>query len=244
MRNPGTIRTLEDGRRWNGLAYVHDTFQPGCTCDTCRPTPPRDTPWGRSDHATEIIRGMWTVSTPSHGGIWLSPERLAAVPDYLQRSWAGAPWFEEDVDWCIPFVVFEAELLLVQDEYTAATLKGNMHRDTLRNWRPDDYERFYGVRLQPGESMTRDEDTFYREHAQDWLVFSACTNSSYHHVPAGMVEVSATRGRRGNELPKDTRTFLVPAEEYSGTPGAHHRPWRHAFIVDLNRHQEVTNAAL
>ncbi len=32
---PGNLRTLPDGRRWNGLAYVHDAPVEGCTCGSC-----------------------------------------------------------------------------------------------------------------------------------------------------------------------------------------------------------------
>ena len=31
---------LLDGRRWNGLAYLHDTPQVGCNCPTCAPAEP------------------------------------------------------------------------------------------------------------------------------------------------------------------------------------------------------------
>ena len=27
---------LPDGRRWNGLAYLHDTPRDGCSCPTCK----------------------------------------------------------------------------------------------------------------------------------------------------------------------------------------------------------------
>lgn len=29
------ILTLSDGRRWNGLAYVHDAPVAGCDCGSC-----------------------------------------------------------------------------------------------------------------------------------------------------------------------------------------------------------------
>jgi hypothetical protein len=122
-----------------------------------RPTPPRETPWGRADHITQIIPGIWHVSTPSHGGIWLSPERQAAVPDYMRSADA---WYEEDCDWAVPFVVFERDIRShCTDEYTQYTQKvfaTGQHLDTLRNWRPDDYERFFAVHLGPGQSYIRD----------------------------------------------------------------------------------------
>lgn len=196
--------------------------------------PPRNTPWGRADHIQEILPGMWSLSTPSHGGIWLSPERYALVPDYLQQSYADGPWYEEDCDWAVPFCVFEAELLLIEDEYTRRTLADNAHRLTLRNWRPDDYERFYGVTLQPGESLKRDEQRFHELHANDWLVIAA-SGDWKDGVPKGMVEAIATRGgvrQVYGGLPPLERTFFVPAEEYSVRTGP-------AFVIDPARHQEV-----
>lgn len=61
--------------------------------------PPTSTPWGRANHTDEIAPGIWLIRTPDHGGIWLSAERLAAMPESLRVStWAGLPWFEEDCD--------------------------------------------------------------------------------------------------------------------------------------------------
>lgn len=194
------------------------------------PRPPRYTPWGQAQHSHQIIPGVWTISTASHGGIWLSSARLEHVPAYMQRTWAGTPWFEEDVDWCIVFCVFEAELRQVEDEYVGATLKSGQHRNTLKNYRPDDFERFYGVTLGPGESQAKDEAAFYAAHAQDWLCIAALGDWK-EGVPKGFVEVIATQGgRRGAGTPE--RTFLVPATEYADR--------RFAFIVDPNRHAEVT----
>ena len=32
-------------------------------------------PWGKIDLATRCTKGIWFVSTPSHGGFWLSKDR-------------------------------------------------------------------------------------------------------------------------------------------------------------------------
>lgn len=64
--------------------------------------PFRSTPWGAPDSVTMIAPGIWSVSTPSHGGIYLEREALARIPkahqDYAAQ-WShgmGAAWFEED----------------------------------------------------------------------------------------------------------------------------------------------------
>lgn len=70
-----------------------------------------DTPWGKADSVELIADGIYTVSTPSHGGILLLPERLAAMPNYMRRPlfldlYAA---YEEDCDWCMPVIIFEKE---------------------------------------------------------------------------------------------------------------------------------------
>lgn len=80
---------------------------------------PRNTPWGRADHVEQIIPGMWFVTTPGHGGVYVAPERLAQMPAYMQSTpYSQGGWFEEDVDWCLPVVVFAAELTAADSRYT------------------------------------------------------------------------------------------------------------------------------
>ncbi len=79
-----------------------------------RMTPaPTDTPWGVATHAEEIAPGITFYSTPSHGGYWLSPERVAAMPKALRDfvpfggEQAGpGRWFEEDADWAVVALAF------------------------------------------------------------------------------------------------------------------------------------------
>lgn len=70
--------------------------------------PPKETPWGPWQKIQEIIPGVWLVHTASHGGYWLTPERLAEMPAVLREgpqtgsekpfdlSEINAGWFEED----------------------------------------------------------------------------------------------------------------------------------------------------
>ena len=61
-----------------------------------------NTPWGQSDQE-ENIKGhdgiVW-VTTPSHGGFWLSPAAREQMPATLRAiaPFAGAGWYEEDCD--------------------------------------------------------------------------------------------------------------------------------------------------
>ncbi len=74
--------------------------------------------WGPVQHAEELAPGIWEVSTAGHGGLILSPERLAAMPE----SWRRTPYsrdgqFEEDADWCIPILAFDKEFAKQRRHY-------------------------------------------------------------------------------------------------------------------------------
>jgi len=73
-----------------------------------RTLPPREgdsSPWGLIDSVTPLGPDAVAVSTPSHGGIWVSPAGLAKIPAPLRATaYSGGGWFEEDCDWCIPYL--------------------------------------------------------------------------------------------------------------------------------------------
>lgn len=71
------------------------------------------TPWGISDSQTEIADGIIEVSTPSHGGIWLSTERQAELKGKfpnIDNFTHDLRWWEEDCDWVVPYIVFKDEI--------------------------------------------------------------------------------------------------------------------------------------
>jgi hypothetical protein len=74
-----------------------------------RPLAPREgdaSPWGRIDNVTPLGPEAVSVTTPSHGGIWVTPDALAKIPPPLRATaQSGGGWFEEDCDWCIPYLV-------------------------------------------------------------------------------------------------------------------------------------------
>lgn len=198
---------------------------------------PTCTPWGYADTSEKYIRGINWYSTPSHGGFHVCPTLNATVPDYM-RCKDG--WYEEDCDWCIVAIIFphafteRAKVSQWQADHLASDLESA--RNTFRNWKPDAYERFYGVELKPGESMVRDEENFYKAHANDWLV--TCARGDWAEgVPAGMVGVCAVIGGRwwrdkNRDRAAEERTFLVPAAEYKNSRAF-------SFIVDPARHQQI-----
>ena len=61
------------------------------------------TPWGISDDIKIIADGIRLISTPSHGGIWVSKARLAEMPEKYKTPSSfykmGGQFFEEDCEW-------------------------------------------------------------------------------------------------------------------------------------------------
>ena len=62
------------------------------------PTVNSRSPWGTIDDATKLADGIVFVSTPSHGGIWLSPDRVAQLPKGYDSFIGSNTWHEEDND--------------------------------------------------------------------------------------------------------------------------------------------------
>jgi hypothetical protein len=172
---------------------------------------PIHTPWGPSQHAQIFAEGVVFHETASHGGFRLDPERNAKLHPALRNA---DGWYEEDCEAAKVIVTFPD---LFSEKATRAADR------TLKNWFPDAYEHVYGVPLEPGESILKDEQRFHAEHAQDWIVISAIASKER----PGFVECVATKGGvRGNG---GARCFLVPEEEYRARG-------RSGFVIDEARH--------
>lgn len=62
-------------------------------------------PWGAVDHVYPLGPDVVVVATPSHGGLWVSPEAMTLIPRPLRATaYSRGGWFEEDCDWCIPYL--------------------------------------------------------------------------------------------------------------------------------------------
>ena len=57
-------------------------------------------PWGKIDLATRCLEGVWFVRTPSHGGFWLSEDRISQLPESMRETnfLKSSTWWEEDCD--------------------------------------------------------------------------------------------------------------------------------------------------
>ena len=86
------------------------------THTTPAPTVGGSSPWGAIQHATELAPGIISVVTASHGGIWLSDDRLDQFARIASpyKTWlepiVGGRWFEVDLDALLPLVMFHNEI--------------------------------------------------------------------------------------------------------------------------------------
>jgi hypothetical protein len=84
------------------------------------------TPWGTPQTTTEIAPGIIAYTTASHGGYYLSPERVAEMPKPLSefQPWAGPNFYEEDCDWSVVALAFPQFFPPDAIQAAHATLKG------------------------------------------------------------------------------------------------------------------------
>jgi hypothetical protein len=105
---------------------------------------PIDTPWGIPQTTTEIAPGIFAYTTASHGGYWLSSERVMTMPKCLREFVPfGGPqsgpgrWFEEDCDWSVVALAFPQ---FFPDDAISAALK------TLEQYKPEIYANVVAMR--------------------------------------------------------------------------------------------------
>ena len=68
------------------------------------------TPWGAADNSKELGDGVYEVSTPGHGGIYMGAEARAAIPADVRRTFInGGAWAEEDCEMVIALALLEAK---------------------------------------------------------------------------------------------------------------------------------------
>jgi len=161
---------------------------------------PRHSPWGQIDNCETIAPGIYRVSTSSHGGYILSPQRLAAMPKALRLH--NDNHFEEDCEWCL--VVLSFPDLFPDALRQEATL-------TCKNWYPHLWEAWTGTTLSLEESKEKARQHFHQQHAHDYVVITAW-GDWHSQVPTHHVITGATLG---GDRSKAIRYFLVPEQEYA-----------------------------
>jgi hypothetical protein len=203
--------------------------------------PPEMTPWGPKQEEWQDMAGFWWVSTPRHGGIYLTPEQRQDIPDLIKphSSDTDGIWWEEDSAWSLPIVCLLSQRplgsLSEEEEYVL-----EQAHDTARDSFPDEWEQITGREIQQGESYEREEGREIAAIHSDELLGGTIWRSSAENswVPEGMVGVAAYPGEaflKSNMDPARThaaRYFLIPEAEVK---------WRTPpFEFNPARHQEVT----
>ena len=75
------------------------------------------TPWGAADNSKELGDGVYEVSTPGHGGIYMGAEARAAIPADVRSTFRnGGAWAEEDCEMAIALALLEAQGKLRPEE--------------------------------------------------------------------------------------------------------------------------------
>jgi hypothetical protein len=187
---------------------------------------PASTPWGPADHQRDYADGITFLSTASHGGFRVSPACMSQMHPALRECTSfdvapdGVGWFEEDIAWC-------AVALAFPEHFPAEHLTSA--ESTLKDWRPDQWERLRGAKLPEAESSTLRERAFYKRHRADLLVVNAWGDWA-PGVPSGKVGIYAIVGGGRSTPPAKGSYWLVDAAEYQSQ-----RPI--AFVIDPARHE-------
>jgi hypothetical protein len=95
------------------------------------------TPWGTAQQSRKIAHGIMEYSTAGHGGIHLSEKRMEHLRSIGADKplWAGYGWYEEDCDWCVPFLAFPEEFKAYWGDQYEEVLE--IAKSTLRNVHPN-----------------------------------------------------------------------------------------------------------
>lgn len=85
------------------------------------------TPWGPAQAAKLIAGGIIRFDTASHGGYWLSDEKVAELPPTLRelQTFAGPNWYEEDCDWAIVVAGYPSLFPAVDVDAALSTLSSH-----------------------------------------------------------------------------------------------------------------------
>ncbi|MCW1431985.1 DUF7007 domain-containing protein [Novosphingobium sp. JCM 18896] len=175
---------------------------------------PQSSIWGAIQEADQILPGIWSVTTPSHGGLILSDQRQQAMPDSLRIEGAS---YEEDVDWSHVILAHEAEIARL-GRYPASFLQ--LARDTVRCWHPDAFSAFTGESVTENQSHVLKRRKAYQDSIGE-LCVTAAWGSWADWVPEGKTGVVGMIVESVNHLgfasyAGERQFALVDAKIYEG----------------------------
>lgn len=130
-----------------------------------------ETPWGQSQQASVVADGITKISTASHGGYRLSPERWiyfqSIFPDF--KTFAGDCWFEEDQDWAMVALAFpnhfDEEQLFQAIRTVDFSLRISRTLGRIDQWKAVKQWLDSDPR---GQALKDRADLFQRRHKDDW----------------------------------------------------------------------------
>lgn len=201
-----------------------------------RPSPkPALSPWGEVADAREIAPGIMWFATQTRSGYQLSPSRQKALPRYLRTE---DRWYEDTTEWAAVAVVFDR----IFDRMPSGAATGHQSlyeigKETLRQWKPEEYESWFQTTLDPDEIWSLAVMQFHRLRADHWIVIDVF-DDRHAFVPAGHLHA---RAKRGGDPPYSaeaggakalSRWFRVHAHEFTHRRG---RP----FHIDPVKHPEI-----
>ncbi|MGE4404387.1 DUF7007 domain-containing protein [Pseudomonas sp.] len=138
--------------------------------------------WDAIEEAEELLPGIWSVSTASHGGLILSGERQEAMPEALRIEGAS---YEEDVNWSHVVLAFESEF---REHSKLPGAQIALARDCVRCWHPDAFTTFTGEKVTEEGSYTLKRRRAYQSCIGE-LCVTAAWGSWADWVPEGKTGV-------------------------------------------------------
>lgn len=178
--------------------------------------PPTDSPWGGCDSAREPIKGVWRVSTPSHGGYMLTPERNAQIPAIARDSHG---LYEEDCDWSIPAWVFRDEFLAHDKDFPVERAKA-----ILLHWHPDAYLDLTGEHPSPDSLILKRRASVSRLIGKSVIRSARMPRGDAEdHITGSVIVAASTVLNMGaDDWPvydeRSTAEWLIPSEQYDARP--------------------------
>lgn len=172
-------------------------------------TKPRYTPWGQIQSENECMPGVWSLSTPGHGGLWLTEDRQHQLELLFQfEPFAGVPWYEEDQDWAAVTIAFHQEDTDESVFFAVETaLFGGDRWDDVRRY-------LHGTKH--GRAALERAAKFRAEKEKLWRAGSRCTTNQL-----GMWSVSLRRGSESKwvTMPYPEKQWFTDAELEAITNG-------------------------
>lgn len=104
-------------------------------------------PWGAIQHVTPMGPDATVATTAGHGGVWISEATFAKIPKaYKALRYSDGQWFEEDCDWCIPYLALRLDRFEATPERGAEVLA--YARDAFTRWHKGDPGEVEGLAVQ------------------------------------------------------------------------------------------------